>query len=156
MTKQTITMAIIEDDYNEYVYVEESEISCATLGDLIESGFDYENCGLKYEGENEEGEALYSGYDFDGKLTIEELSEEPTDWFVIKWWDGNNCQIKVFEYYSVEEMTVERDYDSEPKPLYNYCYNLIKENGEIIRTTQSNMSGSLSPFYNLVGKHEWC
>ena len=150
---ETITMAIIEDDVyeHEYLYVPESEITNATLGDMREYGFSETDLGLKFVGENEYGEELYtSDFNFEGEKTWEEIEEIETDWFVIKYWDGNNHQMQLFENYTSEEVVVVRRYDREGNPLYSYSYDLIMEDGSRIETSQSNCSGSLSPFFNVV------
>jgi len=145
----TTTMAIITTE-NEEWYTEESNISTATLGDMIDADWGYDDCGLEEDGENENGEMLFtSDLDFDGKLTTEELKDIETGWFKVSYWDGNNWKKDIFEYYTTEEMIIESDTEKEPEPKWNFCYKITRANGDIMEATQSNCSGSLSPYYDV-------
>jgi len=143
-----ITDAIITDGNGNKRYIEEKEIRNATYADFANADYDYAFMGLEKVGEDENGYDLFEGDEFEGQKTWEEIEDIETDWYCVEYWDGNNYHCDVFENYNTEEMVIERDCEREPSPLYYYCYNLKKENGDIIETTQSNMSGGLSPYYN--------
>ena len=141
-------IAIIDFDNNEGThYVEEEKIKQATITDMLNADWSLDDCGLIGEGENEDGESIFSSHDFEGNKTLDEIKEEDieTSWYAISYWDGNNWQINIIEYYNTEEMTIEEL--ENPSPLYYFQYELIKEDGEKIKVYQSNMSGHLSPYY---------
>ena len=143
------TMAIIHDDnYEGRRWIKESEICRATFGHWDEAGFSRNDMGLKCVGETGDGEELYESLfcDFDGQKTFDEIINEKTDWWAVKYWDGNNYHTLVFEYYSTIEAEIERLTD--PSPAYYFRWNIYFPNGDVVFCTTSNMSGSLSPFFD--------
>ena len=140
------TMAIITNGSQQRYFVEESEIRSATFGDYLEAGYSYDDMGLNIVGENEDGKDLFEGgYNFEGRLTWEEIEDLEVDGYCISYWDGNNWQIDIFENYYTEEVEIENL--DPPSPEYYFNYKLILEDGEKVICTKSNMSGSLSPYY---------
>lgn len=139
-----MAVVIINDTRN---FVNPEEIETATIGDMKKAGWDNDWCGIWKEGENEDGETLYMGYDFDGLKTLEEVKEIKTDWRVIKYWDGNNSQIDLFQYYDIEDVIIIRREDRESNPKYSFSYDIVMKDGEIVECQKSNESGSISPYY---------
>jgi hypothetical protein len=142
-------MAIIHNDnYEGRRWIKESEIARATFRHWDEAGFTKNDMGLKNVGENEDGEELFESLDgdFDGQKTFDEIMDEKTDWWAVKYWDGNNYHTLVFEYYSTIEAEIEKL--DNPSPAYYFRWNLHFTDGEIVFCTTSNMSGSLSPFFD--------
>lgn len=145
--KTTTTMAIITTE-DEELYLEEKHIRRATFEDFMDCDWSFDDMGLEEVGENENGDELYTSvYDFEGKKTWKEIMDISTDWFCVPYWDGNNWKVDVYENYSTEEMIIERDTESEPDPVWSFCYKITRADGSIINATQSNCSGSISPYY---------
>lgn len=143
--KKYTEMAVFMID-NHRSFCNTDEIEHATFDDMFEAGYSKDDCGLTYEGDDEDGNELFSGYDFDGKKTIEEIREIEIDWYRIRYWDGNNWKCDVFETYTTVNAIIHELED--PSPAFYFNYELELEDGEKVKCTTSNTSGSISPYYD--------
>lgn len=142
-------MYIIEDENNSdegrrFLPVE--EVRSATIGDMLNGGYNYDYCGYEYNNDTDMYTDIYD--DEKKEMTLEEMEKIDMDDFqVVAFWDGNNMKTEIFESselgYSVD---VEIEQLENPKPAYYHRWKLKFGNEEIIATT-SNMSGSISPYY---------
>ena len=142
----TVQMAVVTFNDTRY-FVDVKEIETATIGDMMDADWDNDWCGIWKEGEDEDGETLYKGYDFDGLKTLEEVKEVETDWSVLSYWNGNNWETDLFEDYDIEDVIILHREDREGSPKYSFSYDIIMKDGEIVECQISNESGSLSPCY---------
>jgi len=131
------------------------EVELATYGDYFVAGYGADDLGLTKVGETDDGEPLYEGVDFDGQKTKEELEGIETVGKVVRYWDGNNWRIDIYEEEELDDIIeVEIDYLDLPSPAYSYPYQVTFLDGEKAKFEESNVSGSISPYLVEVNEDE--
>jgi hypothetical protein len=93
------------------------------------------------------GSSLDEYLDENGELLESEFDEDLGDYIIVSYWDGNNFQYDLYDRCELEIVEGEVISLSHPSPAYYFNYEIVLEDGEKIKVTQSNMSGSLSPYY---------
>jgi len=126
----------ITKDYGE-VFIPFDDVRPATVEDAIDSGYSLDDIY---------GSSLSEYLDENGKLIESEYNEPFGDYYCVNYWDGNNWQCDFFEKDQMKEINAEIEKLEDPLPAYYFIYN-IQFNNFIIKCTQSNMSGSISPYY---------
>ena len=131
---ETLTKTIKEIEMKEFYvfeaypgkkYLLAEELEAASVEDIIEAGYSLDDWGLT---EN----------------------DTETGGFSCRWWDGNNWQVIVLDsddLNSLDSINAEVEELETPDPAFDFYYNLVLANGEKIKVSQSNCSGSVSPFY---------
>jgi hypothetical protein len=117
-------------DYNKRIIIETSELKPATLQELLDAGYDM------------------TDFDLAGDETKEEL-QETTDVLAVKYHDGNNHKIDIYD--PGDDIVIDTIGEiiplPDPSPAYYFAWKIKLQDGEEIYCTTSNMSGSLSPYY---------
>lgn len=132
-------LAIVEKN-GEPVLLEASRLEVATIDDLIRSGCDDDFCGIFRDDE---------GNVFDSYTRLEiNPATTKTMFYCVDYWDGSNNHVEVFlpEEISFVEAEITDRPDLEPNPKWYYVYEITID-GDKSLYKQSNMSGSLSPYY---------
>jgi hypothetical protein len=131
-------------------YVEDKDVEVATIKDMRKADFSWEDCGCKkIDREVDDKESMWEVYQYTNPMSYEDMLECETDLSCISYWDGNNWQTDIWEsgdMLSFDEYEIKELFDKRPSPAYYFVYG-IKIEGEEIETTQSNCSGSISPYY---------
>jgi len=139
-------LAIINNG-NEVKYLDPEELKTSTLQDWKDAGYGYGDIGVNESGEY--GEEKFTADWFDGEKDWEEIAnEEIDDHYCVRYWDGNNWKIEIiptelvaFDNFLIKDM-------EDPNPTYYFRYFLTRiSTGEQVVCTKSNMSGSISPYY---------
>ena len=142
---------ILKNDSGEKKLVlvekEMEKLSEATCQELIENGWSHDDVGgYTIENMDEENEKYIddeTGEEID-------LSEETVDdLYSISYWDGSNWKTDIFGRDDFEEIEITLERLEDPNPAYYFRYNIIFSDGESIEATDSNMSGSFSPYLEL-------
>ena len=69
----------------------------------------------------------------------------------IQYWDGNNHQIEIIADetgYTAEPLHITNEENNDPNPAFSYSKILTLNTGKKINISQSNTSGSLTPWWD--------
>jgi len=134
----------ITDEHGDVMYIRVSDTRTATIQDALDNDWSLDDIyGSSVDSEwlDEYGELINK----------EELESDLGDCIAVSYWDGSNNRTEILNPDTISinkiDAEVKHDTESDPSPLCYYCYNLDLENGKTIAVTKSNMSGSLSPYF---------
>jgi hypothetical protein len=130
---------VITDEYDgKRLFINQEDVRQATVQDAIDCDWSLDDIY---------GSSLDEYLDEDGELLESELTEDLDEYYFVEYWDGNNWRKELLDVNNISEVEGIITVLDPPSPAFYFNYEIQLENGEKIQCTQSNCSGSLSPYY---------